>query len=42
MGGARSEESAVKIDDLVGEEALEVGVLLMRADDIGRGCEGEG
>lgn len=42
MGGARAEKAAVEVDELVGEEALEIGVLLVGADDVGRGCEGEG
>lgn len=42
MRGACAEETAVEVDELVGEEALEVGVFLMGADDVGRGCEGEG
>lgn len=42
MRGAGAEETAVEVDELVGEEALEVGVFLVGADDVGRGCEGEG
>lgn len=41
MRGACAEETAVEVDELVGEEALEVGVLLVGADDVGRSCEGK-
>lgn len=36
VGGPRSQETPVEVCELVCEEALEVGIFLVRADDVGR------
>jgi hypothetical protein len=42
VGGARAAQTAVQVVELVCYDALEIGIFLVRADDVWRGGEGVG